>query len=484
MAAARQPGREATTMNRRLRASAVGVAVLSAVAVGAGPAQAGAGGLTGAVSTGRTSAGSEVSGASRLGADLRATDVGRERSGAVVVEWNQALLRILRTPGAQPATVHPTRSFAILQAAIYDAVVSAEHRGAPYLFRIVAPRRTSATAAAAQAGHDALLGLYPSFAATLDAQLQTELAGLPADQARRDGVRVGQLSARFILAIRSDDGSQPQRAAAGGPQGGRANDGTVSAAEPDAGVYRPTPPAFSPPVFTTWATVTPWLIRRADQFRPGQPPRLDSQAYARALNEVASLGRDTSTTRTADQTVVARFWSAPIQNYWNEITQTLVNQHHADLLTTATVFAQVDLALADSVIAFYDAKYHYALWRPVTAIRAADTDGNAATNADPAWTPLVNTPADPSYPGAHSVASAAAASILADTFGDRERLTVSSELLPGTTRSFTSLHAVVAEAGLSRLYAGVHTRVDHEAGLQLGARLGAFVLGNGFHPSR
>jgi PAP2 superfamily len=378
--------------------------------------------------------------------------------GAVVVAWNQELLRILRTPGAQPATIHPTRSFAILHAAIYDAVVSTEHRGTPYLFEVSAPRGASPAAAAAQAGHDALLALYPAFATALDAQLSGELAALPDDQARRDGARVGQLSARFIVAARSDDGS------------------TAPARPVTNGNYQPTPPAFAPPVFTHWSGVTPWLIDSADQFRSAPPPALTSDAYAASINEVKSIGQDTSTTRTADQTVIARFWSAPIQNYWNEITQTLVTQHQSSLFEAASVFAKVDLALADSVIAFYDSKYLYALWRPVTAIRNADTDGNPQTTADPTWTPLVTTPADPSYPGAHSVVSATAATVLAATFGDRQQLTVTSELLPGTTRSFDSLHAVVTEAGLSRIYAGVHTRADHEAGLRMGLRLSTFVL--------
>lgn len=386
-------------------------------------------------------------------------------SGAVVVEWNQALLRIVRTPGAQPATIHPTRAFAILHAAIYDAVVSAGHRGDPYLFRIEAPRGASATAAAAQAGHDALFALYPGFAASLDAQLSTELATLPDDRARRDGIRVGRLSARFILAVRSDDGSGSQTPSAPGT--------------PAPGTYQPTPPNFAPPVFTAWSGVTPWLIDRGDQFRPAPPPALTSRAYARDVAEVQSLGQNTSTTRTADQTTVARFWSAPIQNYWNEITQTLVTRHGANLLTAATVFAEVDLALADSVIAFYDAKYHTNRWRPITAIRAAGTDGNPGTTADQNWTPLVNTPADPTYPGAHSVVSSTAVRILAAWFGDRERVRVTSELLPGVTREFATLHDAATEAGLSRILAGVHFRTDHDAGVRLGDRLAAAVLVRG-----
>src|SRR5262249_37415482 len=136
-----------------------------------------------------------------------------------------------------------------------------------------------------------------------------------------------------------------------------------------------------------------------------------------ATNEVQRLGRDSSTERTDDQTVQARFWAAPIWNYWNEITQTTVQARHASLITAARVFARLNLAFADAVIAFYDAKYHYRIWRPITAIRLADTDGNPATQADPNWSSLANTPADPTYPGAHSVIAQTGASVLRDEFG-------------------------------------------------------------------
>lgn len=386
-------------------------------------------------------------------------------SGELVVQWNQTLLRIVRTPGAQPATVHTTRSFAIMHAAIYDAVVSVTRSGRPYLFDIDTPHGASAPAAAAQAGHDTLRALYPSWAGTLDQQLATELAAVPDGAGRRGGVRVGQLAARFMLAARGDDGA----------------DATPPAFPPGdtPGAYRPAPPAFAPAVFTHWAAVTPFLADRADQFRPDPPPPVAGRAYAQALNEVKSLGQDTSTTRTADQTVVAKFWAAPIWNYWNEITQTLVTARHTDLDQTARVFAQLDLAVADTVIAFYDAKYHYARWRPVTAVREADGDGNPFTTGDASWSPLAATPADPSYPGAHSAVSTTAAAVLASFFGDRQAVTVSSEALPGTTRTFTRLRDVATEAGLSRIFAGVHTRSDHDAGVQLGNRLARFVRQHG-----
>jgi membrane-associated phospholipid phosphatase len=199
---------------------------------------------------------------------------------------------------------------------------------------------------------------------------------------------------------------------------------------------------------------------------------------------VQLVGSATSTTRTPEQTEIGRFWNPPIQNFWNQIAQEVALAHHTDLATTARLFAALNLSFADSAIAFYDAKYAYRLWRPVTAIRLADTDGNPDTVGDPSWLPLAGTtPADPSYPGAHSTISAAAADVLASFFGDRQSFTVTSPALPGVTRSFDSFSAAAEEAGVSRIYAGVHTRLDHVAGLTLGRDVADFVLRNALLPT-
>jgi membrane-associated phospholipid phosphatase len=202
------------------------------------------------------------------------------------------------------------------------------------------------------------------------------------------------------------------------------------------------------------------------------------------VNEVQSLGSATSTTRTGEQTVIGKFWAPPIQNFWNQIAQNVAAAHSSDLPTTARLFATLNLALADSAIAMYDAKYTYQLWRPITAIRLADTDGNPQTTADPNWLPLAgNTPPDPSYPGAHSTMSAAAAEVLASFYGEESSFSVTSPAVPGVTRSFTSFDAAVEEAGLSRIYAGVHTRIDHQAGVGLGDDVAGFVLHNVLLPA-
>jgi membrane-associated phospholipid phosphatase len=217
-------------------------------------------------------------------------------------------------------------------------------------------------------------------------------------------------------------------------------------------------------------------LKSGSQFRPEAPPALTSAAYAEALNEVKSLGQNTSTTRTAEQTVIGKFWGPPIWNTWNVIAENAAVAHGTNLERTARLFAVLNLSFADSAIAMYDGKYHYQIWRPVTAIRLADTDGNPATVGDPNWTPLAVTAADPSYPGAHSTMSAAGATVLAAFFGNRDHIQVVSSALPGTTRSFDSYTAVATEAGLSRIFAGQHFRFDHVAGLDLGHDVAQFVL--------
>jgi len=204
---------------------------------------------------------------------------------------------------------------------------------------------------------------------------------------------------------------------------------------------------------------------------------LTSDAYTAAFNEVKELGFITSPSRSVDETEIGRFWGGAIQNYWNEIAQTAAAEHNLTTAQSARLFALLDLTIADSVIAFYDAKYAYRFWRPVTAIRAADTDENPETVADPNWSPLSGTtPPDPSYPGAHAVISAAGAAVLNAFFGsDLFDLTVTSEVLPGVDRTFTSFSAAADEATLSRIFAGVHFRSDLTIGQELGRNIADFV---------
>jgi len=383
-----------------------------------------------------------------------------------VVQWNRTLLVIVRTPGAQPATIHPTRSFAIMHAAIYDAVNAIEGTHQPYLVRLGASHFASQEAAAAAAAHEVLVKLYPSSQATLDAQLQQALAQLPS-RGKADGISIGNTVADRILALRNNDGSnaQPIPYVFGNASGD----------------YQSTPPNFpKQPQFTHWSRVTPFALESASQFRPGGPPRLTGDRYSDAFDQVKLLGIAGTTTATADQALTGRFWNGAIQNYWNEIAQTASLAHALTTAQNARLFALLNLSFADGVIAFYDAKYTYNFWRPVTAIRAAAADGNPDTEADPNWLPEVgNTTPDPSYPGAHAVISAAGAGVLISFFHtDHLEFSVTSEVMPGVERSFTSFPAAAEEATLSRIFAGVHFLFDLTTGQRLGSDIADFIVDN------
>jgi PAP2 superfamily len=302
--------------------------------------------------------------------------------------------------------------------------------------------------------------------ATLDSQFQQARAQLP-DAGKADGISIGRKVADLVLALRKNDGSNAQPIP------------YIFGNAP--GDYQSTPPNFpAQPQFTHWSQVTPFALDSANQFRPGGPPALTTDRYSDAFNRVKSLGVSGSTTATPDEALTGRFWNGAIQNYWNEIAQTASVAHNLTTAENARLFALLNLSFADSVIAFYDAKYTYNIWRPVTAVRAAATDGNPETEADPNWLPEVgNTTPDPSYPGAHAVISAAGAEVLISFFhNDDFEFSVTSEVMAGVDRSFTSFSAAAEEATRSRIFAGVHFRFDLTSGRRLGDDVADFVIDN------
>ncbi|HEX3977683.1 MAG TPA: vanadium-dependent haloperoxidase [Solirubrobacteraceae bacterium] len=379
-----------------------------------------------------------------------------------VVQWNQVLQKVLVAPGAQPASIHPTRTMAITQIAVYDAVNGILRRDRPLLVDIPGPRDASADAAAAAAAHTALDALLPSQAATIDASFTASMAQLPDSWAVRRGFAFGARVARTVLAARSDDGASanpPVFTPIAGP-----------------GHYQLTPPAMAPAGFTQTAHVTPFVLGSASQFRPGPPPALTSARYGADFREVQSLGELNSTTRTADQTAIGTFWgAAPVWVVWNQVADQAAARFDHTLLQNARLFAVLDTTLADSAVALYDAKYTYARWRPITAITASD-QGNGVTSADPNWVPLANTANDPSYPGAHAEFSQAAATVLDRFFGtDAFRFSLSNATV-GITRTFSGFSQASAEASASRIFAGQHFRYDEDAGQTLGRDVAGFVL--------
>jgi hypothetical protein len=329
------------------------------------------------------------------------------------------------------------------------------------------PGDASQEAAAAAAAHEVLVALYPAFKAALDTQLQQSLAQIRDGKDKLQGIAIGQNVADRILAARSNDGSNapPIHYVFGNAPGD----------------YQSTPPNFPPqPQFTHWSHVTPFALEHANRFRPGPPPALTSDAYSDAFNQIKSLGIVNSTTATADEALTGFFWNGAIQNYWNEIAQTLSLAHNLTTAQDARLFALLNLSFADDVIAFYDAKYTYNFWRPVTAIRAADPGINPETLPDPNWLPEVGkTAPDPSYPGAHAVISASGAEVLISFFErDQADFNVTSEVLPGVERSFSSISAAAEEATLSRIFGGQHFRTDLTTGQRLGREVADFVVDN------
>jgi membrane-associated phospholipid phosphatase len=383
-------------------------------------------------------------------------------SADVVLEWNQLALHAVGQARVNPVVT--SRALAITQAAIYDAVVAIDRSFEPYHANVQASHGASLEAAAAQAAHDTLAALFPAQASTFDAALAADLVGIPPGLARQ-GVAVGHEAARQILEWRSTDGSSATVPYTPGT---------------DPGDWQPTPPAFLPALAPQWPLVTPFAMSSGAQFRPEAPPALDGADYTAAYNEVKSLGRSDSTTRTDEQTQIARFWNdglgtAFAPGYWNKIAQTVATEQGLSLVDDARLFALVNIAAADAIISCWDAKYTYSFWRPVTAIRAGDTDGNLDTDPDTSWSPLLVTPNFPSYTSAHSTVSAAAAGVLTALFGTSYHFTVGAESVP-FTRTFDSFADAAAEAGRSRIYGGIHYTFDNTAAQQAGVSVGQYVI--------
>jgi membrane-associated phospholipid phosphatase len=400
-------------------------------------------------------------------------------SGDVILDWNATLINTIAAQQT-PLTL-ASRSMAMVHVAMYDAVAALEPRYAfyavPGLDDAPPPAAHAFPEVAAAKAADAVLdSLYPAQAATFDAQLQSFLAGYPSHgRAIAASLSWGQTVANAVVTWRSTDGSDavvPYTPGTG------------------PGVWQPTPPAFLKALAPQWPSVTPFALAGGSQFRPPTPPALTSSDYATAFNEVKSLGRIDSATRTADQTQIALFWRDPVGaayafGHWNKIAEGVSVAQGLDLVDNARLFALLNIATADALIATWDAKYTYNFWRPVTAIQfAGDSSLNPATESDPTWAPLIVTPNFPSYTSAHSTVSGAAAAVLTALFGPDYSFTAGSDGLPGVTRSFPSFEAAAAEAGQSRIYGGIHFQFDNQYGLASGGALGRFVFHNFLAPVR
>lgn len=399
-------------------------------------------------------------------------------SADAVVQWNNIALDAIRTEKTAPPIA--ARDLAILHTAIYDSVNAIDRTHAFYFAGdadVVAPADTSLEAAVAAAAYQTLASLFPAEETSFLAKYQASLAEVADGPAEDLGVAVGETVAARILALRSTDGSTAVVAYTPGTDPG---DWQLTPRPNPAGGELPGLPALLP----QWPNVTPFAMTSGDQFRPDGIPDLTSQEYADALNEVKDLGSKTSTTRTQDQTDIALYWAngagtATPPGHLNVLAQTIAEAQGNTLTQNARLFALLNIALADSAIACWDAKYAFSFWRPITAIRAADTDGNDATVADPAWKPLIVTPNFPTYSSGHSTFSGAAATVLAEFFGtDDIAFTLKSENPSVSDRSFTSFSQAAEESAVSRMYGGIHFSFDNNDGLSAGNSLGVFVSEN------
>jgi hypothetical protein len=341
-----------------------------------------------------------------------------------------------------------------------------------------APRGASARAAAVQAAYASLVNIYPAQVSTFDAARSASLSAMMKEhgggkeQQKREvaieaGVAWGQQVADAIWGWRSTDGFTPNPPPFLG--------GTA------VGEWRPTPPAFAPGVLPQFAYMTPWVIATPSQFRPAGPPALSSALYAQVFNETKDFGGLTSSVRTAEETAYAQFWATSTVVYnLDSVAISLGAQRRITLLENAHIFAELNVAMADAAIAVWDAKYHYAFWRPVTAIPLADTDGNLATLADPTWMPLLTTPSHPEYPSAHGGISGAGITVLAYFFGEDSSFSVPSDALPGVVRSFSSFSSALDEIENARIFGGIHYRTSTHDGRALGTALANYVIENAF----
>jgi hypothetical protein len=375
----------------------------------------------------------------------------------VITDWNLRSAQIIGE--ARIGTPPAIRVMALVQTAAYEAARAAD--------RAPAANAQAVEVAVAAAHRTALVHLLPAQRTAIDAAFTAALAHLDPETRRAPGAALGERAAQRVLAERSDD--LPRAADSYRPH-------------TTAGVYVPT----VAPAAVAWSQRKPWLLERADQFRPGPPPALTSERWARDYNEVKRLGSRDSPQRSSEQTAIARFWDYSLPAVYHGVVHAVALQPGRDVLANARLFAAVAQAMDDAVIAVFDAKYTYNFWRPSTAIRNGDIDGHEATERDPRWLPLIDVPLHPEYPSAHSILAATVGSLLeAETAGAAmPPLTTSSPTAGGATRRWTQVDAFVREVGEARVLEGVHFRTSVEVGEAMGRRIGALAAARWLAPAR
>jgi hypothetical protein len=388
----------------------------------------------------------------------------RMAAADAIVDWNIKAGEIITAGDLGPPPA--SRAMAIMHTAAYEAANAIARRYPAPLLKLDVAKGASVEAAVAAASHVTLRQLVPSQQPAVDAAYQEFLARIPDGAAKVAGVEAGVAAATQLLEQRANDGAMTQES---------------YRPFTTAGVYVPT----TLPAVPQWPGRNPcWNMTSASQFRPGPPPALGSALWARDYNEIKAVGARQGSTRTAEQTAMARFWETTRPTIYYAVVRVVANMPGRDVLQNARLFAVATQAADDALIAVFDGKYTYGFWRPITAIRNGDIDGNDATERDPSWRPFIDTPMHPEYPCAHCIVAAAFGEVLRAEIGTGPvpTLTTTSPTADNVARSWATIDAFVQEVSNARIYDGVHFRNSTEVGAEMGQKIGALAVAR--HPQK
>lgn len=382
----------------------------------------------------------------------------------VVGDWKLKAGEIITQSGMVTPPAH--RAVAIVHTAVYKAVNAITKRYPSSGISLEAWSGASLYAAVAAANRATLTKLIPSQQPAIESAYQTALAQIADGDAKSAGIAVGEKAAAAVLASRADDGAAT-------PESYRPRT--------TAGVYVPTVTPAAP----QWPQRKPWLMTSAAQFRPAPPPALMSGLWSRDFDEIKAIGAKNSTRRSSEQTEIARFWEATLPPIYHGVVRSVAAMPGREVTDNARLFMAVTQAADDALIAVFDAKYHYNFWRPVTAIRNGDIDGNDATERDAAWTSFIEAPMHPEYPCAHCILASSIATVLQAAIGDHPTplLTTTSSTAKGVTRSWSRLEYFVREVASARILEGVHYRNSTEVGISMGKQVGGLAAAKYMGPT-
>ena len=388
----------------------------------------------------------------------------------VITDWDEKAVAVVMPPGPGGVTQQvytAQRMMGMVHAAMFDALNSIERRYRPYLAQLPADAATSkeAAAAAAAAAAAVLATIDAKTAGEMKTALGAYLASIPDGAAKSDGIKLGEAVAAKVLAARANDGFDA----------------------PDAYRPRTAPGVYVPTAITAasmWPDLKPFAMAKGSQFRPNPPISLESKEWATDYNELKDYGGQNSAKRTAQQTETARFWLMAGPPAYHPFVRELVTAKQMSVVDSARFMALVAVGLNDALIAVFDAKYHYNFWRPITAIRNGDIDGNSATDREATWQPIDNTPMHPEYPCAHCILSGSVAGVIKAALGsvDIPEIAITSRTAPGVTHRWTNMTAFAEEVANARIWAGFHYRFSTRVGTEMGLQIGEYIVKNVMQP--